>query len=175
MYIKIYIYKMASKNETILKTLSKLKGKKIVDKTTTTSNSKSKDNYDRPIKTYTDNLTTEQIKEKLKDYIQVETQDIDTIIIGTHMRYFVDEDGKKKFRMGGNLINIKGYPDYVILGNGTQTWSVQLANTIWFKRIDVVDLNNLKKQYEDKLIEQKEEITKLKKIISGLKDNNKKK
>ena len=44
------------------------------------------DNYIRPKKTYTDQLDEDDIEDKLSDYIKVE--DISTVKIGTHVRYF---------------------------------------------------------------------------------------
>ncbi len=127
--------------------------------------------YVRPTKTYTDNLSPEQIKEKLADYVKIDNSDLLTMQLGTHLRYFTtDDNGKKHFRMGGNLINIKGMPEYVILGNGTTTWSVQIANTIFFKKLNISDV---REEYQEIIKEQKKEIDKLKKIISTLKESPK--
>jgi hypothetical protein len=51
--------------------------------------------YERPEKTYQDNLSNQDIKDKLKDYKKV--IDIKTVSIGTHIRYFtIDSKTKQK-------------------------------------------------------------------------------
>ena len=55
------------------------------------------DDYKRPTKTKQDKLSTDEIKEMLEDYIEVE--DISKVPLNTHMRYFaekVNEKTKKK-------------------------------------------------------------------------------
>ena len=86
--------------------------------------------YNRPRKTYQDKLTAEQIKEKLKGYVE---KDVDEIPLHTHCRYFIIDPrtGKKKFRTGG-LLHLNNHSDYVIMSNGSLTWSVQKRNTIFF-------------------------------------------
>jgi hypothetical protein len=91
--------------------------------------------YQRPTKTYQERLTNQDIKEILKDYILVE--DIKKIPIGTHVRYFItDNSSKKKFRLGGMITKIDPLGRYIMLSNGqTQPWSVQLSNTIFYKKL----------------------------------------
>ena len=60
-----------------------------------------KDGYIRPETTYTDQLSKEDINKKLEDYIKVE--DLSTVPINTHLRYFLNVNGELKFRQGGNL------------------------------------------------------------------------
>ena len=55
-----------------------------------------KENYARPPETYTERLTKEDIKEKLADYQKVD--DISTVPIGTHIRYFTVVSGKQLFK-----------------------------------------------------------------------------
>ena len=90
------------------------------------------DNYIRPTKTFTDSLTKDDIKEKLENYKKVD--DVSKIPIGSHVRYIVNKDGKHLFRMGGQLVQINGLPDYVLLSNGKNSWSVQVAGTIFFQK-----------------------------------------
>ena len=91
--------------------------------------------YVRPKKTYQDSLSADEIREKLKEYKKV--SDIRKVIIGTHMRYFVkDKDTKSSvFRLGGFLTKFGEDYKYVILSNGTISWSVQVngLNDFWAK------------------------------------------
>ena len=93
--------------------------------------------YQRPeTKTYQERLTNEDIKEKLKEYTKVD--DIQNVPISTHIRYFIiDEQPKKhKFRLGGLLKKIDPLNRYIELSNGqTQPWSVQILNTIFYKKL----------------------------------------
>ena len=57
-------------------------------------------------------------------------------------------------------------PNYVVLGNGKSTWSVQTDNTIFYKKQSIQEIKN---EY-DKIIMQKDnEIKKLKLIIQQYK------
>ena len=91
--------------------------------------------YERPEKTYQDNLSNQDIKEKLKDYKKV--NDIKTVSIGTHIRYFtIDLKTKQKnFRLGGTLNKIDPEGRFVVLGNGTLSWSVQIPSTIFYQKM----------------------------------------
>lgn len=131
---------------------------------------KKNNNYVRPIKTFTDGMTPEEIDESLQNYKQITHSDLYNIKLGTHFRYFkTDSDGKRHFRLGGNIINISGLPDYVVFGNGKITWSVQVKGTLFFQKISVEDIQNncseTIKQKEILITEQKKEIQLLKKII----------
>jgi hypothetical protein len=92
-------------------------------------------NYQRPKQTYQENLTRQQIKEQLKDYKEVD--DITMISIGCHVRYFsIDVKTKEKlFRLGGTVNKIDPEYRFIILTNGTVTWSVQIANTKFWKKL----------------------------------------
>ena len=87
------------------------------------------DNYVRPDETITDKLTPEEIENKLQDYVQT---DIEKIPLNTHVRYFKMDDGKRKFCSGGILYQNIGLPTYVKLSNGSNVWSVQIKDTIFF-------------------------------------------
>jgi len=91
--------------------------------------------YERPEKTYQDNLSNQDVKEKLKEYKKV--VDIRTVSIGTHIRYFtIDQKTKQKqFRLGGTLNKIDPEGRFVILGNGSLSWSVQIPNTIFYQKM----------------------------------------
>ena len=92
-------------------------------------------NYQRPKQTYQENLTRQQIKEQLKDYKEVD--DITMISVGCHVRYFsIDVKTKEKlFRLGGTVNKIDPEYRFIILTNGTVTWSVQIANTKFWKKL----------------------------------------
>lgn len=104
----------------------------IVTKTKRLSSDKK---YERPNKTYQETLSNQDVKEKLKDYKKV--SDIKTVSIGTHIRYFtIDPKTKdKQFRLGGTLNKIDPDGRFVILSNGTVTWSVQIPSTIFYQKM----------------------------------------
>ena len=61
--------------------------------------------------------------------------EINKVSMNSHLRYFTlnKKTGKKEFRLGGFLTN-RDQPDkYVILSNGSISWSVQTENSIFFK------------------------------------------
>lgn len=91
--------------------------------------------YQRPAQTYQDNLSKQQIKEQLKDY--KECSDITNLSVGCHVRYFsTDLKTKKKlFRLGGSVNKIDPEYRFIILSNGTVSWSVQIANTTFWKKL----------------------------------------
>jgi len=132
-----------------------------------------KDNYKRPKKTYQDQMTIEQIEEKLKGYVEVE--DIRGVALNSHVRYFSiiknRETGKleKKFRLGGFLKNRNDKDNYVILSNNKNSWSVQMGNTIFYRQMksdEIVDKYERKiKEYKKLLKEYKRENKKLKKKL----------
>jgi hypothetical protein len=128
-------------------------------------NTYSKNGYVRPAVTMTDQLSKEQIEEKLEDYVKVD--DIYKVPLGVHMRYFSNVNGKMVFRMGGLLHKNTGLPEYVILSTtptGKPGWSVQVKDTIFYRKMT---LNEIKTEYQsiiDDLIEKNKK----------LKDENKK-
>jgi hypothetical protein len=123
------------------------------------------DTYKKPELTYQEKLSKEQIKDMLEDYIKVNNiSELKLIKLGTHLRYFTrDKNGKRQFRIGGILRNNSGIPDYLILGNGTKSWSVQINDTIFFQKISISDI----KKHYIKLLEDKDKIiAKLNDIIT---------
>ncbi|CAH6420981.1 Hypothetical protein KVN_LOCUS92 [uncultured virus] len=124
------------------------------------------DGYIRPKMTFTDKLTEEDINNMLEDYKKID--DIGLIQIGTHVRYIIiDENNNKKFRTGGNLINLSKYPLYVILGNGNKTWSVQVDTAVFYRKLSIEEI---KKEYEGEIEELENEIIAQKKTINNLKN-----
>ena len=117
--------------------------------------------YKRPDVTYQEQLTKEEIIEKMKGYTRVEN--IMDVPVNTHLRYFIEKDGKKIFRNGGFLHNKINGDVYVILSNGKNSWSVQVKGTIFYKKMShTEEINSLKSKYEKKIKEQYETITELK-------------
>lgn len=122
------------------------------------SNKYKKNGFERPEITYTDQLSKEEIQEKLADYSKVE--DIYKVPLGVHLRYFVKKDGQMLFRMGGQLFKNNGLPEYVILKSGTNAqWSVQVKDTIFYRKMT---LDEIKKEYEDIIKKKNEKILALK-------------
>jgi hypothetical protein len=136
-------------------------------------------NYHRPKITLQDKLTYDEIKEKLKNYEKVEN--IVDLPLYTHLRYIEvkEVNGKKeyKFRLGGYLIN-KKFPDkYLVLSNGRLKWSVQVANTVFYKSLaknedadDPIILKQEIAKLKDLLVEKELEIKKLKNKNKELKE-----
>lgn len=95
----------------------------------------SRDNtYERPNKTYQQQLSNEEIREKLKDYKKV--IDIKKVSIGSHLRYFtIDKNKIKHFRLGGTLTKFGDNGEYIILSNGKVTWSVQIQNSLFYQKM----------------------------------------
>ena len=121
--------------------------------------------YKRPEKTYTDNLTQEDIDDMLDEYKMVD--DISKVPLGVHLRYCViDKNGKKKFRVGGFLHKNAGIPKYLILTNNTTSWTVQIKNTTFFRKMTSAEV---KAEYEDEIEEMRNESQK---IIDKLESDN---
>ena len=93
--------------------------------------------YKRPLITYTDKLSKQQVKELLIDYEQIKSLDeLQNISSGTHLRYFEKKNNELKFRTGG-ILTVSGFPEYLILSSGHVSWSVQIKKCIFFKRITI--------------------------------------
>lgn len=97
----------------------------------------SRTNYKKPSSgSRQDNLTKEEIKDRLAGYIPLRTMQEKKILtklpyFKTWVRYI--NENTKQFRTGGLLMKVV-YPDYIMLANTAQnlTWSVQLKNNIIF-------------------------------------------
>lgn len=130
--------------------------------------------YKRPKVTYQEQLTADEIAEKLQGYERVE--DISEVPINTHLRYFkTDKDGTQKFCSGGFLSDKKDAETYVYLTNGKQSWPVQMADSpVFFRKLshkeEIAALHNL---YKKKLQEKDAVIKKLKKYIKLKKSSSK--
>jgi hypothetical protein len=98
----------------------------------------SRDTINKPTdKTYQSTLTKEDIVKKLEDYVRVESNKIHLLPINTHLRYFTinPKTGEKSFRLGGYLSKIGDNNEYVILTNNSVSWSVQLSNSLFYKKL----------------------------------------
>lgn len=131
------------------------------------------DSYKRPEQTLTDKLTNKQIETMLQDYVKVD--DMTHIQLGTHLRYFADIKGEKKFRPGGILYKT-GFPKYVILSNGDRTWSVQLKDTKFYRKLtskEIKDERDEELKKAAKITQDKDkEIAELRKYVKHLQKNN---
>lgn len=121
--------------------------------------------YKRPKTTFQENLTANEIAEKLQGYEKVDN--IEDVPLNTHIRYFTTKsDGTQVFRLGGFLFNKQNPEKYVMLNNGKNTWSVQVKGTVFFKKLSHKDeLEAIHSLYKKKLAEKDLIIEKLKKYI----------
>ena len=123
---------------------------------------------------YQNNLSPKEIKEKLEEYKKID--DIQSVSLNTHIRYFNinQKTGEKQFRLGGFLTKMDTLKGYIILSNGQLSWSVQIANTIFFKKMSFQELKeelieDISKTYIDENKKLKEENRKLKDAIKSVK------
>jgi len=118
--------------------------------------------YKKPDVTFQEQLTKEEIAEKLKGYEKVEN--IIDVPINTHVRYFIfDKDGNASFRTGGLLQNKNNGDVYVVLSNGTFSWSVQVNNAKFYRKLThAEELATVHDAYQNKIDEQNDKIIDLK-------------
>lgn len=120
------------------------------------------------------NLSPDEIKEKLEEYKKV--NDLSKVSLNAHLRYFsVDKNGDKNFRLGGFLTKTDFDKGYVILSNGSLSWSVQINNCIFFQKMTFKELKDeieetVKKHYIDEIKKLKKENKKLKETILEIKN-----
>lgn len=143
-------------------------------------------NYVKPGQTYQQTLSNQEIKEKLKEYKKVD--DIRKVCIGTHCRYFTyDPKTKEKlFRLGGNINKIDPEGRFVVLSNGTLSWSVQIAGTLFYQKMTESEYKDeLKKEIkkevmtemndgDDETADMKKQIKMLAKKLEGYQELEKK-
>jgi hypothetical protein len=119
---------------------------------------------DNKKKTYTENLTKEEISQKLEDYKVVD--DISKIPLDTHLRYFIKKDNEMLFRMGGNLKRNLDLPTFVVLRNALgKEWTVQVKDTIFYKKMTIKEI---KEEYDNIILDLHDKIKKLKQKIKEL-------
>ena len=109
--------------------------------------------YVRPKKTYQDSMTNKEIEEKLKDYKKV--TNILQVPINTHLRYFTqDKNGNKVFRLGGVITKIGDNRKYVVLSNGTLSWSVQIEPSQFFQKLNA---NEMREEMKNDILTEMED------------------
>lgn len=125
--------------------------------------------YKRPKITYQEKLSAEEIQEKLQGYIKVDN--IAEVPLNTHIRYFTTKsDGTQVFRTGGFLDNKNESDKYIMLSNGKNKWSVQVKNTVFFRKMShKEEIETLHSYYQKKIEEKDLTIDKLKKYIKKIK------
>lgn len=97
--------------------------------------------YKKPNETFQMKLSNDEINEKLKDYIKIDN--VEPSLIDYHIRYFIiDSNNEKHFRIGGYLINIDDKNRYIVLSNGKNKWSVQLNNSILYRKKTENEIQN---------------------------------
>lgn len=130
----------------------------------TTKKRISQDEYQRPIQTYTEKLTRNDIKNKLEDYIKIDN--IKDLKVGQHIRYFIKSDDETlKFRSGGTIIKIDKMYKYIVLTNSKLTWSVQVQNSVLFRKLTVQELKDEFKKKLDDITSENEKIKKENKCL----------
>lgn len=112
-----------------------------------------KNDYERPEVTKQDLISNniENMKEKLKDYVQIHPENYIDIDIGTWIKYISHEG---KYRSGGVLIYNKA-PEFVSLKNPYTkvSWCVSCDTNVFFikdlsnKREEMIEKNNLYRLY----------------------------
>jgi hypothetical protein len=120
-------------------------------------------NYKKPSSgTVQDNMTRNDIKQKLEGYIPLRTMNEKKLLtklphFKTWIKY-INED-TRQFRTGGLLMKVE-YPDYIMLVNTSNnlTWSVQLKNNIIFIRDPRLQVQEKKAILKEK--EKVQEVTK---------------
>jgi hypothetical protein len=133
--------------------------------------------YTKSKKSYQESLSPDEIKQKLEEYKPVE--DIRTVALNTHVRYFtINKAGEKQFRLGGFVTKIA--PEYVILANNNLSWSVQIKNTIFLAKMSFGDLKDeivkkVSKKFDKELSELAEENKRLKDTLKQVKNQVRKK
>ena len=133
--------------------------------------------YTKSKKSYQESLSPDEIKQKLEEYKPVE--DIRTVALNTHVRYFtISKTGEKQFRLGGFVTKIA--PEYVILANNNLSWSVQIKNTIFLAKMSFGDLKDeivkkVSKKFDKELTELVEENKRLKDTLKQVKNQVRKK
>ena len=108
--------------------------------------------YQRPKRTYTDQLTAEQIAQKLENYIQVD--DLKYVRKGTHLRYRIPDKrnpGEMRFCVGG-FLKFK-HEDYVMLSQSpynsrdAKSWSVQRKGAIFYRKLSPQEITDNRIQH----------------------------
>lgn len=129
------------------------------------------DNYKKSKKSKQSKMSPDDIKDKLKDYAKV--KNIYKTPLKTHVRYFTidKKTGGNVFRMGGFLNKINDEKEYVILSNGKITWSVQVNNSQFWRKLS---LEEIREEYEEEIKMLKKNNKILKETLKKIKNQAKK-
>ncbi len=129
-------------------------------------------NYKKVGKSYQDNLSPDEIKQKLEEYKPV--YDISNVPLNSHIRYFIfdPKTNKKQFRLGGFLTKIE--KDYIVLSNGSLSWSVQKKTSVFYQKMSLQEIkqeiiSTVSKTMGKKLEQLKEENRLLKQTLKDVK------
>ena len=145
----------------------------------------SKNEYERPEVTITETMQNKKdIEEQLKDFEEIDKEDLNFVPINTQLKYITyDKKNKKElFRFGGLLMKIE--KEYIVLaGKDSLRFSVQRYNrnekneiihiTRFFRKIKEIDIakehinqsQDYIQQQNDFIVQQKKEISDLKKQL----------
>lgn len=95
---------------------------------------------------FQETLDVDQINEKLRDYVK--ELNPTSIGLGTHVRYFsIDpKTREKKFRMGGIVRKIDPEGKYMILSNGQVSWSAQIKDSEFYRKMSSDEIINKAKE-----------------------------
>jgi hypothetical protein len=118
-------------------------------------------NYKKPKKgSFQDNLTKDEIKEKLIGYRSLKTADDKRYLLKLQpfkewIKYY--NTITKQFRIGGLLIKVDPELKYITLANTNKnlTWSVQLKDNIIFVKDPELKKEASEKKVKEKLIKEK--------------------
>ena len=155
----------------------------------TTGNRLSSSDYKKPKVTITDNLQNpKQIEEKLKNYVELKYNELEDVVIGSHLRYITynKKTNSERFCTGG-ILRVKNSTYVILAGKDNLTFSVQryfkddkgqiIYKTRFFKKLKPTeilkeDLNETVSKSDEvfnkqnKLIQQQQaEIDNLKKML----------
>lgn len=99
-------------------------------------------------------LSGTEIKEKLKLYVRIMSDDIVNLPLGCRIKYVevVDSD-TFKYKPGGVVI-VNEAPKYIVLASNRKSWSVQLENTIIFRE----KFEMVREEYETTIKKLKKEL-----------------
>ena len=130
-------------------------------------------NYKQSEKTYQQSLSIDDINTKLQDYEKVDKNNIFQIPLNTHVRYFTKnpKSGVTEFRLGGIITKFGDNGEYVVLSNGKFSWSVQINNSIFYKKLSI---NEIKHNVKTETIKQIKKENKESKNINDILEENKK-
>jgi|APSaa5957512622_1039677.scaffolds.fasta_scaffold30643_1 hypothetical protein len=122
------------------------------------------DNYVRPTKTNQDMMTQDEIEALLIDYEPVD--DVNSVALNSHLRYYtttiIAKKKVKKFRRGGILTKNDPKEPYIILSNGTKSWSVQKKTSLFFRK---KSFDEIKGEYIAEIDSLKADLSKAEKMI----------